>query len=48
MMFQYYKDLDKNLAWLSQKTEEPKGNRGKFTFPTQKVNVINCKVIKKW
>ena len=21
-MFQYYKDLDENLAWLTQKTEE--------------------------
>ena len=23
-MFQYYKDLDENLAWLTQKTEEKK------------------------
>ena len=23
-MFQYYKDLDENLAWLNQKTKEQK------------------------
>ena len=39
-MFQYYKDLDKNLAWVTQKNEEPKGNKGKFTFPTHRVTVI--------
>ena len=33
MMFQYYKGLDENLAWLIQKTEEPKCNKGNFTFP---------------
>ena len=25
--------MDENLAWLTQKTEEPKCNKGKFTFP---------------
>ena len=30
-MFQYYKDLDENLAWLTPKTEEPKFNKGNFT-----------------
>ena len=33
------KDLDKNLAWLTQKTEDPKSNKGNLTFPTQIVNV---------
>ena len=28
-----YKDLDEKLAWLTQKTEEPKCNKGNFTFP---------------
>ena len=32
-MFYYYKDLDENLAWLTQKTEEPKCNKQNFTFP---------------
>ena len=32
-MFQYYKDLDENLAWLTQKTEESKRNKEKITFP---------------
>ena len=50
------KDLDENLAWLTQKTENPKGI--KETLPphthththTLTVNVIelNCKIIKKW
>ena len=31
-MFWYYKDLDENLAWLTQKTEESKCNKGNFTF----------------
>ena len=35
-MFQYYRDLDENLAWLSQKTEESKFNKGNSTsFHTQ-------------
>ena len=39
-MFQYYKDLYENLAWLTQKTGEPKGNKENFIFPTHRVNVI--------
>ena len=33
-MIQYCntKDLDENLAWLTQKTEEPKCNKGNLTF----------------
>ena len=27
-------DLDENLAWLTQKTEESKHNKGNFTFST--------------
>ena len=31
----YTIDLDENLAWLTQKTEEPKCNKGNFTpLPT--------------
>ena len=37
-MLQYYKGLDENLGWLTQKTEEPKFNKGSFTFPPQTVN----------
>ena len=33
-MFKYYKDLDENLAWLTHKTEESKGNKGNFTPPS--------------
>ena len=32
--FQYNKNLGQNLAWLTQKTEEPKSNKGKLTFPS--------------
>ena len=35
-MFQYYEDLDENLAWLTlkkKKTEEPNCNKGNFTLP---------------
>ena len=41
--------MDENLAWLTQKTEEPKCNKGKFTFSqhTQWMQ-LNCKVTKKW
>ena len=39
-MFWYYKDLNENLAWLTQKTEEPKSNKRNFTFPMHIVNVI--------
>ena len=30
-MFQCYKDQDEDLAWLTQKTEESKYNKGNFT-----------------
>ena len=30
-MFWYYKDLDENLEWITEKTEEPKCNKGNFT-----------------
>ena len=30
-IFWYYKDLDENLEWITQKTEEPKFNKGNFT-----------------
>ena len=33
-MIEYFntkKYLDENLAWLTKKTEEPKGNKGNFT-----------------
>ena len=38
------------VAWLTQKTHDPKSNKENLTFPTHTVNVIelNCKVIKKW
>ena len=41
------KDLDKNLAWLTQKTEDPKSNKGNLTFPPHTVNMteLNCKVL---
>ena len=39
-MFQHYKDLDEDLAWLTQKTEEKRSNKENFTFPTHSVNVI--------
>ena len=43
------KDLDENLPWLIQKTDDLKSNKGNLTFPPHTVNVIelNCKVIKK-
>ena len=31
-IFYYYKNLDENLAWLTQKTEESICNKGNFTF----------------
>ena len=42
-----YKDLDENLAWLTQKTEDPKSNKGNLTFPPHTINVIelNCKIL---
>ena len=30
----FSKDLDENLARLTQKTEESKHNKGNFAFPT--------------
>ena len=45
--FYYYKDLDQNLAWLTQETEGKKSNKENVTFPTYRVNVIKNKVIKK-
>ena len=38
--FQYSKNLDQNLAWLTQKTEEPKSNKENLTFPSHTVNMI--------
>ena len=38
--FQYNKDLNENLAWLIQKTEDPKSNKGNLNFPPHTVNVI--------
>ena len=36
------------MAWLNQKTEEPKRNKGNFTFPTYTtVNVIELQSNKK-
>ena len=32
-MFQYYKDLDENLAWLTQKNEEKKVIKETLLFP---------------
>ena len=37
--FQYNKNLDQNLAWLTEKTEEPKSNKGNLTFPSNNVNM---------
>ena len=43
------KDLDENLPWLTQQTEDPKSDEGNLIFPTHTLNVIelNCKIIKK-
>ena len=46
-MFYYYQDLDENLAWLTQKTEELKSNKGNFTFPTNTVHMIEQQSNKK-
>ena len=37
--FSHNKNLDQNLAWLTQKTEEPKSNKGNLTFPSHIVNM---------
>ena len=49
-MVENLKDLDENLAWLTQKTEDPKAIKGTLLLHTHTVNVIelHCKVIKKW
>ena len=39
-MFQYYQDFDKNVACLTQKTEELKSNKGNFNFAIDTVNMI--------
>ena len=31
--FQFNKDLDENLAWQTQKTEDLKSSKGNLTFP---------------
>ena len=50
--FYYNKDMDENLEWLTQNTEDPKSNKGNLNFPTHViVNVIELsvmKVTKKW
>ena len=39
------KDLDENLAWLTQKIEDLKSNKENLTFPrTHIVNVIELNV----
>ena len=45
--FCYNKDLDKNLAGLTRKTEDPKGNKGNLTFPSHTLNVIEMQSNKK-
>ena len=37
--FKYKKNVDQNPAWLTQKTEEPKSNKGNLTFPSHTVNM---------
>ena len=37
-----YKDLDENLAWLTQKTEEPKCNKGNFIPPPSPFHTVNA------
>ena len=31
--FYYNKNVDQNLAWLTQKTEEPRSNKGTLLSP---------------
>ena len=45
--FWYNKDLDQNLAWLTQKTKEPKSNKENFTFLSHTVNMIELQSNKK-
>ena len=42
IMFQYYKDLDENLAWLTQKTEELKCNKGNYFTPPLLTYTVNA------
>ena len=37
--FSHNKNLDQNLAWLTQKTVEPKSNKWNLTFPSHIVNM---------
>ena len=39
-VFYYYKVLDDNLVWLTQKTEESKCNKTNFTFLPHTANTI--------
>ena len=32
--------MDENLEWVTQKTENPKSNKGNLTLPPHTVNVI--------
>ena len=36
----YYKDLDENLAWVTQNSKKLKDNEGNFMFNTHSVTVI--------
>ena len=36
-MIQCFSSIDENFAWLTKKTEEPKSNKGNFTFPIHRV-----------
>ena len=38
--FWYNKNLNLNLAWLTQKTEESESNKENLTFPSHTVNMI--------
>ena len=38
--FYFNKDMDDNLEWLIQNTENPKSSKGNLTFPTHTVNMI--------
>ena len=40
MRFYYSIGLDENLTWLTQNTKNPKRNKGKLTFLSNTVNVI--------
>ena len=45
--FQYYQDLDENLAWITKKNEEPKSNKGNFIFAINRANVMELESNKK-